>query len=130
MLGSSDVALNDVRTVMLKLPRAGAAASAAPEAGGEVAATEDVDTRSSTLDEFTTSVIRFRALGAQAVISANMSVAGDRGVLVQGTRGAIILPEPLIARPTHYILRQYAADGSTVEKEERCDFPIPGGGHG
>lgn len=82
------------------------------------------------VDIQTTAVLSFSKIGAQATLSASLQVPTpkDQVVLIQGTRGDLVIPLIPPGRPTKYYLRIRKSQERNAEYYEVTkEFEIPGG---
>lgn len=81
------------------------------------------------VDVQTTAVLNFPNIGAQAILSASLEVPtpSERVVLVQGTKGDLVVPLIPPGRPTKYFVRvRKQAERNAEYDEEAKQFDIPG----
>lgn len=82
-------------------------------------------------DESVVAILQFPKLGARAILSVNLAVAGDRGLTLQGSTGQIIMKDRCIGRPESYVVRTMLDEKPRYEFETRDEerkFELKGRG--
>ncbi|CAE6410311.1 unnamed protein product [Rhizoctonia solani] len=87
--------------------------------------------RETGVDIQTTAILNFSKIGAQAILSSSLEVPTprDQVVLIQGTKGDLVVPLIPPGRPTKYYVRVRVEEKRNAEYDETVkQFDIPGHG--